>query len=236
MTGITLPRRLMTPLHVIRHLRHRGDVHHLDDLAHLQHRQAVLLVARARTSGTCPPRRVSRRRSSSALRVAIASMPSSYVPLRGLLPRAPSRVHRSRCPCASRISPMRPSPRMAPPAMPRTLANVSPSDLIDDFLLAEQLVDDERRRGGPSSSMHHDGALASDPSRAPAIAEQVAEPQQRHAAVAHLNHAAARPARVCTCARQRPQRLADRERRDDEALARRRHAAGRRESPASAAA
>ena len=44
MTGITLPRRFSTPLTCARHLRHLGDVHHLDDLAHLEHGQAVFLV------------------------------------------------------------------------------------------------------------------------------------------------------------------------------------------------
>ena len=55
-------------------------------------------------------------------------------------------AHQPARPPASRISPTRPSPRMAPPATPRTLCELLAERLDHDFLLAEQLVDDERDR------------------------------------------------------------------------------------------
>src|SRR5262249_61547882 len=84
-------------------------------------------LARRRTR-CCGLRRAEFRLHVHSLLGPYAAVPTASVDPASPLPPAPDASDRS--PPASRMSPMRPSPRMAPPATPRTLPNASPSDLI----------------------------------------------------------------------------------------------------------
>ena len=147
--------------------------------------------SRARTSGICRPA-LARKCVAVVLRAHLSSPPSCGAS--GGPPRSIATI--ATMPCASRINPIRPSPRMAPPATPTHLRERLAERLDDDFLLAEQpsttrptlppvVFDDDHRGGGGV------GASQLMPNTAP-------RPHERHQPLTHLDHAGA-PLHVCTC-------------------------------------
>ena len=226
-------------LDVRRHLRHRGDVHQLDDLAHLEHRQAVLLAAEregqvlaGRSPFSCRGDRSCRPSSSCSIARAPVCVNPGCVPCYAA--RTEDRFSRP-IDAAARRGSARRGRRRGSRRRPRrrTLAKVSPSDLITTSCLptsssttsadlAAVVFDD------------HDGGVGDVRLRA-GDAEDVGQPQQRHQLVAHLDHARG-AVHVVDLRRRRPQRLAHREGRQHEALLGRPPGSGRRGWPASAAA